>query len=606
MTHRRRLFNYSIAALLAALMMYSGLIARLSIDDGYRAGVPLASSRTDPSDNYAYFSLLKRGIRSCRHPTEAVTEPLQGNQIACTYLGGLALGNVLWTISQWLAPSKRVAVSILLILNAAAMSFAFLWALDAILRRTFAFIIATTLAVAVLYTLDNFALSFYAQTLNFDFHSILSLEPGFARLVNPSLFWALGFATIALLLHQMQRTTAIGFTVLFAIAVVCGTAGLAVSACILMGCCLFVGADLLLTRRINWLVIGSSTGLAIGLAFSYWQLRQFYATDLGKVLQHGQTLDLRLNWAMLWLAAPIAFGKIVPDSPARNLLTKCLLAAAAIIGLVCESFELGNRLWLRGSAAIAFLACVAWLWSRGEILFRNCPNIVADASLFFHRRPWTRILTSIIVLAILSVMTAIARPPQLDKARWFIDRDKLEVLTWLAGNTKHDTLVASTSIEDSFLIEFYTSGAPFVPLYGLTILPREMQLRRYFHVLDLIREGDDVVERLGSAQKSALEEYNQKIKIGFVTPPDHGTYESLAFYHMLLYYPYSRDMLGIFKADRVDPNFLKWLGEIKAASRSQVGAFDYLILRSDEHLKEMAPFEVAFRNASYVIMRSRR
>lgn len=605
MTHRRRLLDYSIAALLAAVMMYSGLIVRLSVDDGYRAGVPLASSRTDPSDNYAYFSLLKRGIRSCRHQTEALIEPLQGNQIACTYLGGLALGNVLWTVSQWLAPSKRVAVSVLLILNAAAMSLAFLWALGAILRRTFSLIIATTLAVTILYTLDNFALSFYAQTLNLDFRSTLSLEPGFARLVNPSLFWALGFTTIALLLHQMQRTTAIGFAVLFAIAVVCGTAGLAVSACILMGFGLFVGAELLLTRRINWLVIGSSAGLAIGLTFSYWQLRQFYATDLGKALQHGQPLDLRLNWAMLWLAAPIAFGKIVPDDPARNLLAKCLLAAAAIIGLVCESFELGNRLWLRGSAAIAFLACVAWIWSRAERLFRKSPNIVADVSLFLQQRPWTRVLTSIIVLALLSAMTAIARPPQLDKARWFIDRDKLEVLSWLAEQTRHDTLVASTSIEDSFLIEFYTSGAPFVPLYGLTILPREVQLRRYFYILDLIREGADVVERLGSVRKSALDEYNQKLKIGFVTPPDHSTYESLAFYHMLLYYPYSRDIPGIFKADGVDPNFLKWLGEIKTASRSQVGAFDYLILRSDEHLKEMAPFEVAFRNAGYVIMRSR-
>jgi hypothetical protein len=604
-THRRRLVNYSIAALLAALMMYSGLIVRLSIDDGYRAGVPLASSRTDASDNYAYFSLLKRGISSCRHRAETLIEPLQGNPLACTYIGGLALGNVFWTISQWLSPSKRIAVSILLILNAAAISFTFLWALDTVLRRKFSFIIAAILAAAMLFTLDNFALSFYAQALSLDFYSVLSLEPGFARLVNPSLFWALGFATIALLLHQMQRTTAIGFAVLFAVAVVCGAAGLAVSACILFGCCLFVGADLLLARRINWPVLGSSIGLAIGLSFSYWQLHQFRATDLGKALLHGQVLDLRLNWAMLWLAVPIAFGKIVPDDSARNLLIKCLLAAAAIIGLVCDSFELGSRLWLRGSAAIAFIACVAWLWSRGEMLVRIIPNVAKGVSPIFQKRPWTRILTSFLVLVFLSVMAAAARPPQLEKARGFIDRDKFEVLTWLARKSRHDTLVASTSIEDSFLIEFYTNGAPFVPLYGLTVLPREMQLGRYFYVLDLIVEGDEVVERLGAVRKSALEEYNQKLKLGLDTPPDHATYESLAFYHMLLYYPFSRDISGKFEADRVAPNFLKWLKETKTASRSQVGAFDYLILRSDEHLKQMDPFEVVFRNASYVILRSR-
>ncbi|UPJ51916.1 hypothetical protein IVB30_11540 [Bradyrhizobium sp. 200] len=577
----------------------------MSIDDGYRAGVPLASSRTDASDNYAYFSLLKRGISSCRHQVEALTEPLQGNPLACTYIGGLALGNVFWTISQWLSPSKRIAVSILLILNAAAIPFTFLWALDAVLRRTFSFITATILAGTILFTLDNFALSFYAQTFYLDFYSVLSLEPGFARLVNPSLFWALGFATIALLLHQMQRTTAIGFAVLFVIAVACGAAGLAVSACILFGCCLFVAADLLLARRINWPVFGSSIGLVIGLSFSYWQLHQFRATDLGKALLHGQVLDLRLNWAMLWLAVPIAFGKIVPDDPARNLLIKCLLAAAAIIGLVSDSFELGSRLWLRGSAAIAFIACVAWLWSRGEMLVRRIPNVAEVVSQIFRKRPRTRILTSSLVLVFLSVMAATARPPQLDKARGFIDRDKLDVLTWLAGNTRHDTLVASTSIEDSFLIEFYTNGAPFVPLYGLTVLPREMQLGRYFYVLDLIREGDEVVERLSAVRKSALDEYNQKLKLGLATPPDHATYESLAFYHMLLYYPFSRDISGIFEADKVVPNFLKWLEEVKAASRSQATAFDYLILRADEHLKQMDPFEVVFRNASYVIVRSR-
>ena len=346
----------------------------------------------------------------------------------------------------------------------------------------------------------------------------------------------------------MQRATPIGFAVLFVTAVVCGAAGLAVSACIALGCGLFVGADLLMKRRINWLVVGTSAGLAIGLAFSYWQLRQYYATDLGKVLQHGKTLDLSLNWAMLWLAVPIAFGKIVPDNPALNILTKCLLTAAGIIGLICNSFELGNRLWLRGSAAIAFLACAAWLLTRAERLLRSFPNIVANVSMFFQQRAWSRVLTSIVVLMLLTVITATARPPQLDKARGFIDRDKLDVLNWLAAQTRPETRVASTSIEDSFLIEFYTGGAPFVPLYGLTILPRELQLHRYFSVLGLIREGDDVVERLSAVRKSTLDEYNLRLKDGFVTPPDHDAYEVagvLSYASLLpLQLGYSRDIQG--------------------------------------------------------------
>ncbi|GEC16397.1 hypothetical protein NWI01_22890 [Nitrobacter winogradskyi] len=47
-------------------------------------------------------------------------------------------------------------------------------------------------------------------------------------------------------------------------------------------------------------------------------------------------------------------------------------------------------------------------------------------------------------------------------------------------------MIASTSIEDSFLIDFYTRGWPYVPLYGLTILPRSELVKRYFHVMDEI------------------------------------------------------------------------------------------------------------------------
>lgn len=604
-THRFAL--YAIAALVAALIMYSGLIVRLSVDDGVRTGVPLASSRTDASDNYVYFSLLKRGINSCRPQGGATTEPLPGNPLACTYVGGLAFGNALWVISQWVSPSKRIAVSILLILNAAALAFAYLWALDAILRRHFPFIFATTLAVAMLVALDNFGLSFQLKRLDLDFRSVLSLEPGFARLVNPSLFWALGLATIALLFRQVQQGTPMGLTALLVLAVACGTAGLAVSACILAGCGLFVGLQLLRQRRIIWPVVITMVGLIVGLSFSYWKLHQFRSTDLGKALLHGQMLDVRLNWTMLWLAIPIAIGKIVPEDPGRNLLIKCLLVSAMIIGIVCDSFELGDRLWLRGSAAIAFVACAGWLLNIGTAFVRLLPVVPSRLAPDSRQRLWVGRLTSIPVLILLAFIGATVRAPQLDKARGFIDRDKLDVLTWLDGKTTSESLIASTSIEDSFLIEFYTNGRPFVPLYGLTALPREQQLGRYFQLLNLVREGDEIFQRLISVRRSALDEYNERLKLGFGTPPDHATYESLAFYHMLLYYPFSRDISGIFELDRSTPNFLRWLTGIRASSETEVGAFDYLILRSDEHLKQSnAALEAIFRNSSYVVLHSPR
>ncbi|KAH2825537.1 hypothetical protein KXV85_010825, partial [Aspergillus fumigatus] len=80
--------------------MYSGLLARLVIVDvPDRIAVPLSSSRTDPRDNYVYFSLLKRGLMSCREPSDVQDGRVQGNPLACSYIGGLAVANLIWRVA---------------------------------------------------------------------------------------------------------------------------------------------------------------------------------------------------------------------------------------------------------------------------------------------------------------------------------------------------------------------------------------------------------------------------------------------------------------------------------------------------------------------------
>lgn len=602
--NRRQIIVYPIAALLSALMMFSGLLVRLSIDDANRVGVPSASSRTDPSDNYVYFSLLKQGVSACQRQVPPFVEPIQGNRLACTYIGGIAIGNVLWRVADAIAPSKRMAVSLLLILNTAVLSLAFLWALSGILGRTFSLLPATAIAAVMLLTIDNFALSFYAGQPNLHFRDVLSLEPGFARFVNPSLFWALGWATVALVISQVKRRTAIGFAALFLVSLLSGLAGLAISAAIGLGCGLFGAWYLLRERKLPWPAIVASAGLAIGIGFAALNLREFYATELGAGLKHGQSLPLSLNWAMLWLVVPILLGRIVPNSASQNVLVKCLLAAATFIGLICESFELGNRLWLRGAGAIAFLVCAAWVWTRIEVLIRSYPETVSWVSIPLRKHPVAcRVLSLVLVLLMLPIVAAIARPPQLDKARWFIDRDKHEVLSWLDAKSDRMTRIASTSIEDSFLLDFYTGGAPYVPLYGMTVLPLDVQLGRYFSVLNLIKEGDEKLARLGEISKSALSAYSEDLKAGFTAPPDHGRYESLAFYHMLLYYPYDSRTLKFFRDDRPEEAFLRHLEEIKARASASPGEFAYLVLRRDEHLKDESGFDVVFQNNSYKVLR---
>lgn len=599
---RRQVIIYPIAALLSALMLFSGMLVRLSVVDDHRAGVPAASSRTDPSDNYVYFSLLKQGTSACQRQTAPFVEPIQGNGLACTYIGGLLVGHTLWKLADAIAPSKRIAVSILLILNTTLLSLTFLWAVGAILGREFSLLAATAVAAATLYTLDNFAVSFYARQPYLHFADVLSLEPGFARLVNPSLFWALGLATVALLFSQMRRPTAIGFVVLFCVSLLSGLAGLAVSACIVMGCGLFTLWSLARRMTFAWPAIVSAAGLAGGLLFALVSLRQFYGSDLGGGLKHGQFGGLVLNWAMLWLLLPLFFGKIVLEKADQNVLVKCLLFAAMVIGLVCESFELGARLWLRGASVVAFLVCAGWLWVRMEVLLRAYTR---PAMLYFSFGKYPaaeKILAIILVFVLMPILAGMARPPGLDAARWFVDRDKLDALVWLDARSNRMTRIASTSIEDSFLIDFYTKGAPYVPLYGMTVLPYNAPVERYLSIIKLIKEDDAKLARLGEVSRTALGKYSENVKAGFSSPPDHDIYESLAFYHMLLYYPYDSRATDVFHGDRPDEAFLKRLKEIKASASARPSAFAYLIVRTDEQLKDEAAFKPVYQNASYRIL----
>lgn len=601
-TTGRRPVTYLLAACLAALMMYSGLLARLVIVDvPDRIAVPLSSSRTDPSDNYVYFSLLKRGLMSCREPSDVQDGRVQGNPLACSYIGGLAVANLIWRVARWLTSSSRSAVALLLILNTALLALSFLYALGEILGRTFSLGSAIVLAFGLLFALDNFGLSFSAKEWNLDFQSVLSLEPGFSRLINPSTFWTLGFATIALMIRQVQQPSFARLALAVAAAVICGLAGLAVSATLIGGLGLYLLVHLATTRRIAWSLAVVCAALIAGIAYSFLQVRVFYATPMGKDLQHGQFVGLHLNLAMLFLLIIVVLGKVRSNDRRVNGLAKCLLLASILIGMVCESFELGNRLWLRGSAGIAFLVFLAWLLECNERL----------AAGWLYRRPnmpWGELRSALSIAIIVAVLLPIAiyvRPPQLDRARGFIDRDKYDVLSWLAPRVGSHTQVASTNIEDSFLVEYYTPSAPFVPLYSLSILQTDQVLRRYFSITDLIEEGAEIFDRLHTVTKSALAQFNEASKAGPATAADYSVYQSLAFYHMLLYYPFTRSTKAIFQPEAPSGEFLNWLRRLRDDAGNEMGRFDYLIIRANEHLREPARFDVVYRNQGYIVLQDR-
>jgi hypothetical protein len=602
----RLLAIYGLAAIIVAAIFHCDLLVRLAVSDSQKIGMPLLSSRTDPGDNYLYFSLIKRGAGACRRFAEPAATEVDGNALACTYLGGVLTGHLLFRLSGLLVRNPRIALSLTLVLNTALLAFTFLVAFSAIVDRGLSLAASTALAGATLYVSDNFSLSFYFGQPYLNFSRALGIEPNLVRLMNPTVTWSLGFATLAALLAHLRRPDRASLALALLFAAICSTASVAVAATLAAGFGLFVVASLLATRQVNWSVLAVVGVLGLGLAWTMVQFRLFYATQIGSELQHGQFSGVRFNPAFLTLALPAAIGRINSTDGERDLLMKCILIAAAIVGALCDSVELGSRLWIRGAAAFALLACVAWVWTSAESLAQRAVLLSGVRPAAFANLRQRRCLAAASTTACASTLliaVLYVKPVCLDGWRGFLDRDKYDVLTWLDDRVKSGMTVASTNIEDSFLVDFYTQGSAFVPLYGLTALPWPEQMRRYFYTIDQIEEGRGIFDRLSMVTKEALYKFHVALSEHVKEPFDYASYQSLAFYHMLTYYPYNALTQNLFASGKPDERFLQWLGELREEALRRSYSYRYLIVRVSERLKAADRFEEVYRNASYVVLR---
>jgi hypothetical protein len=600
----RSVIIYLFASLLVSAIFHSNLLARLAVDSPQKVGVPLASSRTDASDNYVYFDLIKQGLGACNTNTAAypTATRIEGNPLACTYIGGVLVGNILWRLSHAITTSERAAISLLLILSTALLAMSLILAFGAVLDRRFGFASSLALAGTSLFLLDNFSLSFYLRSLQLNFREVLNLEPGFARLLNPSIFWSFGLLTLACVLLAMRQRSRVLAALGCVAAAACATAGLAVTASLIGGLALFLALELLMRRQLDWRVLCVTAVLAIGTAYTLFEFSVFHKTRLGANMHHGEMVGFRANLYFLWLLIPVIVGKIGTAGREQNVLMKCLLLSAATVGMFCDSVELGSRLWLRGSCIFAFLASAAWLWNFGEHYAG-----ARVGSLFPWRERWNSglrsVFSAIAIAIILFGAMQIVRPFDLDKPRGFIDRDKYETLTWLDKHTPSNAVIASTSIEDSFLIVFYTQGKPYVPLYGLSILPQSELVKRYFSIVGEVEEGSAFFDKLSTITPKALAAFNGELTEGLKQPIDEAAYQSFAFYLMLLYYPYTTESRTIFSANAPTAGFLDWLRRMRDESHQECARFDYLVIRASEHLIDGGRFETLYRNEDYAVLR---
>ncbi|MDE2166816.1 MAG: hypothetical protein KGJ66_10835 [Alphaproteobacteria bacterium] len=601
------------AAFFVAIIAQHQMLLRLPVANAERVGVPLASSRTDLGDNYLYFSLTKRGASACRQSAEPDDADPGGNALACTYLPAIIVNHFLLAVAYWVLPSPRLALVALLLLDTTVLAAAFCLAVAVLVNRRLSIAAAMAMCGFGLLLVDSFGLTFYTGHLYTNLRADWSSEPNPIRLLNPSIFWAMGLVALATFVYYVERPKYFALAAAAMSSFLLGASSISVALSFGLGMLLCFTVIALRRRecRRDFILVGLALG--VGLAWQMFQFRHFWASELGSQINTGKFAgfsDLRFNPTFVWFALPICLGRITGSKDkVVETLAKCVLGAAALVGAFCNSVDLGSRLWIRGADIYALACTVSWLWVTA---MGASEKLLAWASqrrqvdrlrimLTFVQTKHMRWISALSILACLIGAYSYASPVHTGSWRGYIDREKYDALEWLNAHTRPGETVASTDIEDSFLIDFYTHAEPFRPLYGLTALPFQEMLMRHVCVMELVSDGQSILKRLKNTRQDDVNRWLRFIFGPVSTQYDYDAYQAVAFYWYVVYYPFNAQFRDLFASGSVAPSFVTNLDAIAKEAPHRHYHYRYLIVRTGDALSDPSRFHEVFRNRSVVI-----
>ncbi|OGB20915.1 MAG: hypothetical protein A3I66_20165 [Burkholderiales bacterium RIFCSPLOWO2_02_FULL_57_36] len=592
---------FALAALIISVIFHSDMIRRMSVDTVEKIGMPLLGPRTDPGDNYHYYTYAKIGLPTCGISAGEAGESA-GNTVACTYPGALLVSHALYRIAAVFAPSLRFEPAWTLILHTALLAFALLTCLASILGSRLRMGASLATGGALLFVVGNFALSFYFGYPYKYFQNIYAAEPDVIRIMNPTVFWSLGLLTLAALIHTIRSPSLTTRLAVVIGALLLGTASIAVAGTLLAGLALYLAIEWLAMKHLCRPALLCAGVLLLALSGMIWMFKIYWATGTGKAFNHGQFTGLKVNMAFLWLLLPVAIWRISPNGGAPDRLLKALLVASMMVGMLCTSVELGDRLWSRGAVIFALVCCAAWLWNLSKQVlmfgFRKLPDFRFAGSV---SRVFNALLCIVAPLLLLAALL-IYRPWNPDTWRGYMEHDKFEALVWLSERTTKADAIASPDINDSYVIPFYTRASALVPVFALTSVSFQEGLRRYFHVLSLLANSGEYMSRILAAEDKDIQTHFAFFSSDIKTQYEYHKFQQVGFYESLIYYPYN----GLFKNVLTDPQKRKEFVALMLSFHKQgierTYQFTYLLIRNDEPLKQPEQFDIVFRNGSYTIL----
>jgi hypothetical protein len=514
------------------------------------------------------------------------------NAVADTYAAALYAGHVLYRMAAALTTTSREAVLLTSILHTCLLAIGFVAFLVTLLRRECrsGWFLFFALAYVGLVFVDAFGNSAYFGRLYWA-GNLLTYYSNPTRMVNPTLFWAAGLAAAVFIVRWLREEKTRDFVGAVALAGLTGFFSISVGATLLLALGLAIAFDMVSNRVFRRRLLAIALAAFAGLAWSYWRLRAYSLTPLGQELRHGEFLGLAPKWQFLFLLGLIPFvwrmlGK-------EKVFVAALVVAAMLVGMFCESFHLGSRLWLRGAVIYAWAAVVfvmtnialGWLAS-GDAVSRGRQLFKAGAAV------------------LMAVFAFQAQRPSLESWQGFVEREKWEMLEWMDSHLPEGSIVASADVEDAFLLPIYTGAKPLYAMYGLTSRTRDEELRRYFYTMRLFgRDRQLLATALSLGQEDVLE-YLKHVMGSVPGPYRNDAADAIIFLELVVYHSYVRDLSNAL-VDPVQHQHLEKLLNSRAEEASRLSyAFDFAVVENGRMPPGFSGWAVAYGNDRYSILRN--
>ncbi len=598
---RMKWLTVGFSALAIALLLHSAAIARHFHQSSKKVGVLISGPRTQPGDNYYYYSMLRHASERLTSSVVRSGEPAGGdhrivNTISNSYAAALYASYAIYQVAAWVTPSSRDALLVTSILNTALLALSFLVFLMILLGGSFSGGLLTVgITLVGLVFVDAFGNSFYFGR-PFWADDLLTYSSNPTRFVNPSMFWAIGLAAATFQVRWLQTGRPRFFWGAILLTGLTGMASISVGATLVMALGLSVLFEVLIKRVMPWRLISIALAGLAGVAWGYLQLRAHAATSLGQELRHGEFLGLVVGWQFLLLIflIPVIWRWLEKE----RVFVAALVVAATLIGMFCDSYNLGSRLWVRGAVIFAWSGAV---FCGARIFF------AWGSSHLKGRKQWLWWPLSLIPALLICALVLQIQKPNFDAWNGFVEREKWELLNWIDTHLPSGSIVASEDIEDSYLLPLYSRSKPLFTMYGLTQRTHDEELRHYFYNMSLFERDQSLLAAVLRLNQNDAKNYtNYLLEKRPVPLPYRGEVaDAIIFLELVVYSSYVRGISNALVDAKEHRQLEAWLRRCAKEARHANYALDFVIVENIRlPLPKFSQWSVVYKNDQYSLLKN--